>query len=473
MKIIVVGCGKVGAKLCGDLCREGHDVTVVDKNDAVVNQICDWYDVMGFTGNGASYQTLMEADIERADLVIAVTGMDEVNLLVCLIARKAGHCQTIARVQNPEYNQEAGFLKGELGLALLINQEFTSAQEVARVLKFPSAIEINTFAKGRAELLHFRIPKDSELDGMNLNQMHERLKCHVLVCTRERDNEMLIPQGDAVLRSGDVISIVAPGDEQEEFFRKIGLNTHAVQSVMIVGGGDIAYYLAGILVRSKIQVKIIEKDLKRCEQLADMLPKATIIHGDASDKDLLVEEGISWSEGFVALTGIDEENVILSLFARSKGVRKIVTKVDRTAFAEVFDQLDLDTMLSPKNLTAEHIVTYVRAMQNSFGSNIESLHRMMDDQAEALEFLIRDSFTRRDMPLKDLKFKPGVLVACIYREGHVILPGGGDVIRPGDTAVVITSLKGVKDIEDIFEKQKVSRHELRNDLSDYGVDADL
>ncbi len=452
MKIIVVGCGKVGDKLCGDLSREGHDVTVVDKSDTVVNQVCDRYDVMGFCGNGASYKVLMDADIEHADLVIAVTGADEVNLLVCLIARKAGHCQTIARVQNPEYNQEAGFFKEELGLALLINQEFASAQEVARVLKFPSAIEINTFAKGRAELLHFRIPRDSILDGMTLNDLHERLKCHVLVCTRERDGEMLIPQGDTVLQSGDVISIVAPGDEQAEFFRKIGLDTHAVKNTMIAGGGDIAYYLSRILLRSGIQVKIIEKDLKRCEQLAERLPKATIIHGDASDKELLAEEGIDRVDSFVALTGIDEENVILSLLARSKGIRKIVTKVDREAFADVFDQLDLDTMIAPKNITAEHILTYVRAMQNSFGSNIETLHRMMDDQAEALEFYIRDSFTHQDIPLKDLKFKPGVLVGCISRGGKIILPRGDDEIRAGDTAVIITTLKGVSDIDDIFAK---------------------
>ena len=255
-----------------------------------------------------------------------------------------------------------------------------------------------------------------------------------------------------MLRSGDVISIVAPGDEQTEFFRKIGLNTHAVRNVMIAGGGDIAYYLSRILIRSGIQVKIIEKELARCEQLADLLPKAIIIHGDASDKELLVEEGITRTEGFVALTGIDEENVILSLFARSMGIRKIVTKVDRSAFAEVFDQLDLDTMIAPKNITAEHIVTYVRAMQNSFGSNIETLHRMMDDQAEALEFLIKDSFAHKSILLRDMKFRKGVLVACISRKGKVILPRGDDRIEVGDTAVVITSLKGVSDIDDIFEK---------------------
>lgn len=452
MKIIIVGCGKVGETLTADLSREGHDVTVIDRSDEVVDIICDRYDVMGFAGNGASYETLMDADIEHADLMIAVTGTDEVNLLVCLIARKAGHCQTIARVRNPEYNQEAGFLRQELGLALVINQEYASAQEIARVLKFPTAIEINTFAKGKVDLLHFRVPQGSVLDGLDLNLLHDRLKSHVLVCTCERDGQMIIPQGSTVLRSGDVISIVAPTEEQASFFRKIGLQTHAVKNTMIIGGGETAYYLAKMLLRAGIQVKIVEKDLKRCEQLADMIPKATIIHGDGSDKDLLNEEGVGQTEGFVALTGIDEENVILSLFARSVGVRKIVTKVNRVAFEEVFDQMNLDTMISPKNITAEHILQYVRAMQNSYGSNIETLHRMMDDQAEALEFLIRDSFRYSGIPLKDLKLRPGVLVACISHEGKIILPRGDDVIRPGDTAVVITSLKGVKDISDIFQK---------------------
>ena len=452
MKIIIVGCGKVGETLTQDLSREGHDVTVIDRDDTVVDLVCDRYDVMGFAGNGASYQTLMDADIEHADLMIAVTGQDEVNLLVCLIARKAGHCQTIARVRNPEYNQEVSFLRQELGLALGINQVYASAQEIARVLKFPTAIEINTFAKGKVDLLHFRIPQGSMLDGLALNQLHEKLKSHVLVCTCERDGQMIIPQGSTILRSGDVISIVAPVEEQTQFFRRIGLQTHAVKNAMIIGGGETAYYLSKMLLGSGIQVKIVEKDLKRCEQLADLLPKATIVHGDGADRDLLNEEGIGQTEGFVGLTGIDEENVILSLFARSMGVRKIVTKVNRVAFEEVFDHLDLDTMISPKNITAEYILQYVRAMQNSYGSNIETLHRMMDDQAEALEFLIRDSFRYAGVPLKDLKLKPGVLVACIAHRGTIILPRGDDVIQPGDTAVVITSLKGVKDISDIFQK---------------------
>lgn len=450
MKIIIVGGGKVGETLVANLCSEGHDITVIDRNDKVVDQLCDRYDVMGFSGNGASYTVLEEADIEHADLVIAVTGHDELNLFVCLLARKAGNCQTIARVHNPEYNRAVNFIKEELGLALVINQEFAAAQETARVLRFPSAIEINAFAKGKVELLHFRIPQGSVLDGMNLYDMHEKLNCNVLVCTLERDSSMIIPQGNTVLKAGDVISIVAALEEQEKFFTRIGLETHSVRNAMIIGGGDVALYLGRMLLNSGIQVKIVEKNLARCEELAELLPKATIIHGDGSDKELLEEEGIRNTEGVVCMTGIDEENVVLSLFAKTCGVRKIITKVNRVAFEEVFESLDLDTMISPKNITAELIVQYVRAMQNSFGSNIETLHRIMDDQAEALEFMIRDNFSKADIPLSGLSLKPGVLVAAIYRNGRFIVPRGADVIKRGDTVLIITTLKGVNDISDVF-----------------------
>jgi trk system potassium uptake protein TrkA len=450
MKIIIVGGGKVGETLVANLCSEGHDITVIDSNDKVVDQVCDRYDVMGFSGNGASYTILEEADVENADLVIAVTGHDDLNLFVCLLARKAGHCQTIARVHNPEYNRAVNVIREELGLALVINQEFAAAQEAARVLRFPSAIEINTFAKGKVELLHFRVPQGSVLDGLDLYSMHEELNCNVLVCTLEREGDTLIPQGNTVLKAGDVISIVAPLEEQERFFSRIGLETHAVRNAMIIGGGDVALYLGRMLLNSGIQVKIIEKDLSRCEELAELLPKASIIHGDGSDKELLEEEGIRSTEGIVCLTGIDEENVVLSLFAKTCGVRKIITKVNRVAFEEVFESLNLDTMISPKNITAELIVQYVRAMQNSFGSNIETLHRIMDDQAEALEFKIRENFTRTDIPLSKLPLKSGVLVGAIYRDGRFILPRGGDVIRHGDTVLIITTIKGVNDISDVF-----------------------
>ena len=267
MKIIIVGCGKVGETLAAVLSQEGNDITIIDKKEAVVERLCNQYDIMGNVGNGASYSVQREADIEHADLMIAVTGSDELNLLCCLIAKKAGNCHTIARVRNPEYNSELNFIQEELGLAMVINQELAAAMEIARVLKFPSAIEIDTFAKGRVELLRFKIPADSILNNLNLYEMHNKIKCNVLVCTAERDGKIMIPKGDDVLKAGDVISIVAAPKDENLFFKKIGIHTNQVKNAMIVGGGEIAYYLARMLASAGIQVKILEKRLERCEEL--------------------------------------------------------------------------------------------------------------------------------------------------------------------------------------------------------------
>ena len=450
MKIIVVGCGKVGERLAAILSQEQDDVTVIDKNEQVVEDLCARYDIMGTVGNGASFNVLEEADIEHTDLVIAVTGSDELNLLCCLIAKKTGGCHTIARIRNPEYNQELGFLKEELGLAMVINQERTAAREIARLLKSPNAIEIDTFAKGRVELLRFRIPEGSVLNEMSLMQMHQKLHCNVLVCTQERDGDVTIPGGDSVLRSGDVISIVSEPAAEMEFFRKIGIQTNKCRNVMIIGGGDIAFYLTEMLLDYGISVKVIEKKLSRCEHLSECFPKATIIHGDGSDRQLLMEEDLDSMEGFVALTDIDEENVILSLFARNSHVRKIVTKINRIVFDEVIDTLDLDTTIHPKDLTAEYILQYVRAWKNSMGSNVETLHWIVDDKAEALEFHIQGSFDNKNIPLHDLRLRDDVLIACINREGKIILPRGRDELKEGDTVVVVTTTAGLNDISDIF-----------------------
>ena len=450
MKIIIVGCGKVGEELVAVLSRENHDVMVIDQNESVVDELCDKYDIMGTVGNGASYSVQMEAEIVQSDLLIAVTGSDELNLLCCLTARMAGNVHTIARLRNPEYSTEVNFFKEELGLAMVINQEQTAAREIARLMKFPSAIEIDTFAKGRVEVLRMRIPTGSVLDGMALMDMHSRLNSNVLVCTAERDGTIRIPNGEYVLHSGDVISIVADPTTEETFFRKIGVQTNKVKNVMIVGGGDTAYYLARSLMDYGINVKMIEKKLSRCETLSEALPKATVIHGDGSDKQLLIEEGLEDTEGFVALTNIDEENVILSLAARKAGVRKIVTKINRIAFDEVIDELNLDTTIHPRSLTAEYILQYVRARQNSIGSNVETMHWIVDNKAEALEFHIRDDFSRQNIPLQDLKIRHGFLVACIYRDGKVILPRGKDVLRSGDMVIVVTTERGLNDFSDIF-----------------------
>lgn len=451
VRIIIVGCGKVGETLAAELSQEGDDITVIDRKEDKVERLCNAYDIMGCTGNGAGYSTQLEAGIKEADLLIAVTGSDELNLLCCLLARKAGNCQTIARVRTPEYSSELRYLKEELGLAMVLNQELATAMELARVLKFPSAIDIDTFAKGRVDLLRFRIPADSPLDQMTLNEMHSRLKSNVLVCTLEHGGEILIPTGDSRMEAGDVISIVAASREEIPFFRKIGLQTNQVKNVLIVGGGQISYYLARLLCPAGIRVKIIERQMKRCEELCELLPKATIIHGDGTNRQLLEEEGIEQTEGFVALTDIDEENVILSLYAKKCGCRKVITKVNRLSFDEVIDSLDLDTRVCPRDITAESILQYVRSVKNSIGSNVETLHRISDNQAEALEFVIRDNFRMTEVSLRDLPLKPGILIASINRGGQIILPRGKDVIREGDTVIVITTRKGLNDINDILQ----------------------
>ena len=450
MKIIIVGCGKVGETLAAVLSQEGNDITVIDRREEVVDDLCNRYDIMGYVGNGVSYTVQADADIKHADLMIAVTGSDELNLLCCLIAKKAGNCHTIARVRNPEYNNELGFIKEELGLAMVINQEYAAAMEISRVLKFPSAIEIDTFAKGRVELLRFKIPAFSTLDDMSLYEMHNKLKCNVLVCTVERDGQIVIPKGDYIFRSGDVISIVSTAKEENVFFRKIGILSNQVKNVLIVGGGEIGYYLAKILSSAGIQVKLLEKRRERCEELSELLPRATILHGDGTNKQLLDEEGIAQTEGFVTLTDFDEENVILSLYARKRGIRKIVTKINRIAFDEVIETLDLDTTIYPRDITAEYILQYVRAMKNSIGSNVETLHRIIDNKVEALEFIIRSNFRGKDIPLAELPIRPDILVACIYRRGKIILPRGKDVMQEGDSVVVVTVNKGLNDINDIF-----------------------
>ena len=453
MKIIIVGCGKVGQELARVLSQEGDDITVIDKNEAAVAEVCDKYDIMGTVGNGASFSVQMEAEIVQSDLLIAVTGSDELNLLACLTARMAGNVHTIARLRNPDYNSEVEFLKEELGLAMVINQEATAAREIARIMKFPSAIEIDTFAKGRIELLSFKIPQKSLLDGLSLTDMHTRVHSDVLVCTVERGGEVQIPNGDFVLRAGDVISIVGDATSEESFFRRISIQTNKVKNVIIVGGGDIAFYLAKMLIEYGITVRLIERKQDRCEFLSDELPQAAIILGDGTDQELLLEEGIDSTEGFVALTDLDEENVILSLYARSMGVRKIVTKINHINFEEVIDSLDLDTTVHPRDLTAEYIMQYVRARKNAIGNNVETMHWIVDGRAEALEFHIRETFNRANIPLQDLRLKKNILVACINRDGRTIIPRGKDVLQIGDTVIVVTTIRGLDDISDIFEER--------------------
>lgn len=452
MNTIIVGCGKVGQKLAEQLSQEDdQDITVIDLRNGVVQDIVNSFDVMGVVGSGSSIETLHEADIKNADLLIAVTGSDEVNLLTCLLAKKTGNCKTIARVRKPEYSKEIDLFKDDLGLALIINPEQTAAYEMARVLRFPSAIQIDTFAKGRVEILKFRIAADSVLDNLQVSDICQKLNCDILVCGVERGESAFIPGGNFILKSGDRISIVASPQNGALFFKRIGIKTNSVHDTTIVGGGATAYYLADKLLQTGIKVKIIEQNAERCDNLCRLLPKASIINADGTDTRVLLEEGIEHAESFVAMTNIDEENILLSLFANSKTNGKLITKINRISYDEVIGSLDLDTIVYPKNITAEYIVRFVRAMKNSIGSNIETMHMILEGKAEALEFRIKEGAPVLGAPIEKLKLKDNILIACINRGGKIITPRGRDTIMPGDTVIVVTTRTGLRGISDILE----------------------
>ena len=452
MKIIIIGLGKVGQKLTERLSREeDHNITVIDPRRTIVQDVVNSFDVMGIIGSGASIETLNEAGIGQADIMIAVTGSDELNLLTCLIARKLGVSNTIARVRNPQYKNELHLFQEDLGLAMIINPEFTAAQEIARLLRFPSAIQIDTFAKGRVEILKFKILPGSPLANLKVADISSKLNCDILVCGVERGEEAFIPGGDFLLKEGDYVSIVATIHNATHFIKKIGLKTGKVKNTMIVGGGKTAVYLATLLIKAGIDVTIIEQNEDRCEELCELLPKATIINGDGTENRLLLEEGIETAESFVALTNIDEENVMLSLYAKTKTKGKIVTKINRITYDEVISTLGLDTIIYPKDITAEYILRFVRAKNNSIGSNIETMHDILDGKAEALEFNILKNAPIANRTIESLSLKPGVLIACINRNGTIITPRGKDSILPGDTVIVVTTKKGYTDIKDILE----------------------
>lgn len=451
MNIIIIGCGKVGQALAEQLSEQGNNITIIDVSAAKLAAVSARSDVMTVVGNGATHLTQQEAGIEHADLMIAVTGSDELNLLCCLISKKAGNCRTIARVRSPQYSREAPFLKDELGLAMVINPELAAAQEIARVLRFPSAMKIETFAKGRVELLKFRLPEDCPIVGVAVKDLSSKLNCDVLVCTIERGDEAYIANGNTVFEEKDVISIVAAPKKATDFFRKIKYKMNSVKDVMIVGGGELGHYLTEILVRSGIDVKIIEKDAKRCEELCMLWDDVTVINGDASDQNVLLEAGLEHTGGFVALTNLDEENILLSLFAKSAGESKLVTKINRIDFEDVIKHLDLDTIIYPKNITSDTIVRYVRSLKSTVGSNVEVLHQFIKGKIEASEFNISDKSAVTDIPLMELKLKQGVLVAAILRDRKVIIPRGNDTINVGDAVVIVSNQLGIHDITDILK----------------------
>ena len=450
LRIIIVGCGKVGRTLVEQLGQEGHDITIVDRDGQKAQALANLYDIMGVQGNGASYGVLKEAGIETADLLIAVTQSDELNLLCCTVGKQVANCAAIARVRTPDYSREVGYLREKLGLAMIINPEMEAAAEAARILYLPTALEIDSFAHGQADLIKFKVPEGNVLDGMNLITLGQRIAPDILICAAERDGKVIIPRGQYIIRAGDILSFAASRAVGKKFLEDIGFKTNRVRNAMLIGGGRAAYYLARQLLSMGIQVKIIEISRERCEELSILLPKAVIINGDGTSEELLREEGIERAEAVVALTGIDEENILLTLFARRVSEAKTITKINRITFQDVINNLDLGSVIYPKYITAEAIIRYVRAMRESMDSNIETLYHMFDHRAEAVEFRVDAPSGVTDIPLKDLRLKDSLLVCAIYREGRVRIPNGQDSIQVGDTIMVVTTHTGFSDIRDIL-----------------------
>lgn len=451
LKIIIVGCGKVGATLVAQLIKEGHDISVIDTDSARIQEITNLYDVMGVIGNGASFTVQKDAGIHDADLLIAITGSDELNMLCCTVAKRVGDCAAIARVRTPDYSQEVGYLREKLGLALIINPELETAVEAANILSMPSAMEVDSFARGQAQLIKFKIDESSILNGKAIMDLDHKHTESILISAVQRDGEVIIPSGTFRMQAGDILSVLGPRKSVRKFMDYIGMRSHAVHTAMIVGGGRAAYYLGLQLTNMGVEVKIIERDMNRCEELSILLPKAIIIHADGSDEDTLREEGIVNTDAFIPLTGIDEQNIMLTLYAKQVSQAKIITKITRIGFSGVISGLDLDSVIYPNRITAEAIIAYVRAMRNSQGySNIETLYHLFDHKAEALEFKVGESNAATDKPLSELKLKKNLLVTCIIRGGRIIIPRGGDCIMKGDSVVVITTDTGFKDITDIL-----------------------
>jgi trk system potassium uptake protein TrkA len=451
LNIIIVGGGKVGVTLVEQLAQEGHDITIIDQNAKVVESITNTYDAMGVIGNGASYSTQVEAGIENADLFIAVTNSDELNLLCCTVAKRAGNLAAIARVRTPDYSKEVDYFIEKLGLAMIINPDFVSSRVMAKILTLPTALDVTSFSHGKVNLVRIELPQDNPLCNRTIAELgRDGIIQQTVICAIERDGKVHIPSGDFIIRPGDIISFAASQRESRQFLKRIGFKTGQVKTCMIVGGGRAGYYAAELLIKAGINVRIIETNQNRCERLSELLPEATIIHGDGTSEELLKEEGIEDVDAFIPLTGIDEENILLSLHAKKVSHAKVITRLTRNNFMEVVSGLDLGSVLYPKYITSEAIIAYVRARNNSKGCNIETLYHMFDSRAEAIEFKVEKESEVVDVPLSKLSLKKDLLIAFINRNGKIIIPKGQDMIKVKDTVMIVTTHKGFKDIQDIL-----------------------
>lgn len=454
MNIIIVGCGKIGSTIIKSLLAEGHNITVIDNDPAVITEVTNVFDVMTLCGSGIDSVALTEADVAHSDLLISVTGSDEFNMLTCFIARKLGAKHTIARIRNPEYNEKSlGFLKDELRLSLTINPERLVAREIFNILKLPTAVKIEPFSRGSFEMIEVRLKNDSELDGVSLMELKKKYPENFLICAVQRGDSVYIPSGNFVLKGGDKIGITASPAAISGVLKKLGLMQRQARNIMILGATRTTYYLAKMLTAVGSSVKIIDPDIKRCAEFSELLPKAVIINGDIANQDLLLEEGIKSVDAFVSLTGIDEENILLSYFASMQNVPKIISKIDRSEFLTMAAKLGIDCIASPRRSVTNVIVRYARALQNSIGSKVETLYKLMDDGAEALEFEVKPDCKIINIPFKNLPTRPNILVAGIVRGRKTVIPTGEDMILPEDRVVVLSANGRLNDLSDIVSQR--------------------
>ena len=447
MKVVIVGDGKVGYTLTKSLSEEGHDLVVIDNNKRILLASQESLDVAVVDGNGASVEVQREAGVDTADLLIAAAHGDETNLLCCMVAKKLGCKHTIARVRNPEYDQQIRFMRDELGLSMVINPEKAAALEIFRLLQFPSFLKRDSFARGNAELVELKLT-----GGKPLQQFRTVADVNALVCAVERDNEIHIPKGDFTLHLGDKVTIAADAADLVKLIKNLKVYSPKAQRVMIIGGSRTAAYLAQRLIRNKIDLTIVEQDEKRCMDLSEALPQATVINGNGTDQKLLLSEGIASADAVVSLMGIDEENLLVSMFASYVGVPKSITKISRNEYNPIFESMGIDSIVSPKLLTANEIVRYVRAMEDTTGGSVLTLYKIVDGKAEALEFSVKGEAKFLNLPLYRLKLKKNVLIAAIIRARRVIIPSGADVMQKGDTVIVVTEAdRAIRDLKDIFE----------------------
>ncbi len=455
MKITVIGCGKIGCAVIDSLLAEGHEIVAVDNDPDVLSDITNVYDVITVCGSATDSDTLTEAEVDKSELVIAVTGEDEINMLSCFIAKRLGASQTIARIRNPEYNDKSlGFLKKELALSMTINPESLVAKEMFNVLKLPGAVKVETFSRGNFEMIELKLKENSPLDNINLMELKKKHPDNYLVCAVERGGELFIPDGNFVLKSGDKIGLTASSVEIQRLLKKLGLMQKQARNVMILGATRTSYYLSKLLLAGGNTVRLIDADAARCKDFSKLLPGAVIINGDPARQELLLEEGIGSVDALVALTGMDEENILLSYFAIMQNVPKVIAKINRTEFLPTAARLGIETIASPIRSVADVTVRYARALENSLGSKVETLYKLMNGNAEALEFEVTADSKIIKIPFRNLPTRKNVLIAGIIRGRKTIIPSGDDMIMPSDRIVIISGGGRLNDLSDIVDRQR-------------------